>query len=98
VILSFRGKGTEDIFNGVDSKVARKTCPRELWGIAGRKLDKVQAAVELRDLKEPPGNRLQPLKGDRAGQRSIRINDQYRICFNWEDGDAANVEITDYHD
>lgn len=62
-----------------------------------RKLDYLKAANELDDLKAPPGNRLEALKGDRKGQFSIRVNDQYRICFRWKGGDAYDVEVTDYH-
>lgn len=65
--------------------------------IALRKLVQLHAAVELRDLAAPPGNRLQGLRGDRDGQHSIRINDQWRICFVWKDGDVYDVEIVDYH-
>ncbi|OBQ81647.1 plasmid maintenance system killer protein [Mesorhizobium sp. WSM3873] len=65
--------------------------------VAQRKLFMLDNAAELADLKVPPGNRLEALKGDRAGQYSIRINDQFRVCFRWTDGGADNVEITDYH-
>jgi proteic killer suppression protein len=65
--------------------------------VARRKLRMVHAAKELRDLRSPPGNRLKKLDRDREGQHSIRINDQYRVCFIWRDGDAHNVEVTDYH-
>ncbi|PKP96434.1 MAG: excinuclease ABC subunit A [Alphaproteobacteria bacterium HGW-Alphaproteobacteria-13] len=65
--------------------------------VALRKLDQIDAAVQIEDLMAPPGNRLEKLKGDRAGQWSIRINDQWRICFRWNDGDAWDVEIVDYH-
>lgn len=66
-------------------------------GVALRKLDQIEAAIELSDLKEPPGNRLEPLKGARSGQYSIRVNDQYRICFEWKSDGAYEVEIADYH-
>ena len=65
--------------------------------VALRKLDQIDASVTIDDLKAPPGNRLEKLKGDRAGQWSIRINDQWRICFSWKDGEAWDVEIVDYH-
>jgi len=68
-----------------------------VWPVARRKLDQINRVAQVRDLAMPPGNRLEPLKGDREGQYSIRINDQYRICFRWEAGDAYEVEITDYH-
>jgi proteic killer suppression protein len=97
MIRSFKQKGAEDIFNGKNSKTARKTCPRSLWKIAGRKLDQLDSASKLDELGVPPGNRLEALKGVRKGQHSIRINDQYRICFHWVDFEPDEVEITDYH-
>lgn len=97
MILSFKKGGTEDVFNGVDSKAARKTCPQTMLRVARRKLDMIQAAQAKRDLLRPPGNHLESLSGDREGQDSIRINDQYRICFTWTAKGADNVEITDYH-
>jgi proteic killer suppression protein len=97
VIKGFHDRGSEDIFDGVDSSIARKACPKELWHTARRKLDQINRVTNVMDLKLPPGNRLEHLKGDRLGQLSIRINDQYRICFAWEDGNAFSVEITDYH-
>lgn len=97
MIISFRNKETEDIFDGTHSKRARKVCPQTLWNIAQRKLDLLNAAAQLSDLRVPPGNNLEALKGSRRGQHSIRINDQFRICFNWTSHGAENVEITDYH-
>jgi toxin HigB-1 len=97
VISSFLDRGTEDIFNGIDTKAARQTCPQSLWAVARRKLDQISCIRELRDLAVPPGNQLEALKGDRRGQHGIRINEQYRICFRWKDGDAYEVEIADYH-
>jgi proteic killer suppression protein len=97
VIRSFRGRGTEDIFDGVDSSMARRTCPGNLWQVARRKLDQVNRVRDLSELAVPPGNHLERLRGDRKGQHSIRINDQYRICFRWEAGDVYEVEIADYH-
>ncbi|CAN5863554.1 type II toxin-antitoxin system RelE/ParE family toxin [soil metagenome] len=97
MIVSFRDQGTKDIFNGVNSKAARQTCPQTLWKVAQRRLAYVDAAVQLSDLRMPSGNRLHPLTGDRAGQHAIRINDQYRVCFRWTDRGAEDVEITDYH-
>jgi proteic killer suppression protein len=96
MIRSFRNQGTEDVFDGTDSKAARKACPQELWKITGRKFDQLNRVAELESLRIPPGNRLEALKDDRKGQHSIRINDQYRICFRWDDG-AHDVEIVDYH-
>lgn len=97
MILSFRTHETEDIYNGISSKQARKLLPEALWRVAQRKLDQLDAAADLRDLRAPPGNRLEELKGDRRGQHSIRINDQYRICFRWTDLGVEDTEITDYH-
>jgi toxin HigB-1 len=97
VIRSFRNRGTEDVFDGADTSGARRSCPSEAWAIARRKLDQVNRVRDLRDLAVPPGNRLEVLRGTRAGQHSIRINDQYRVCFRWEAGDAYEVEIADYH-
>lgn len=97
MILSFKSQGSEDIFDGNDSKQARKQCPISCWEVARRKLDQLNAASSLDDIKVPPGNRLEALKGDRQGQYSIRINDQYRICFIWTLQDASEVEIVDYH-
>jgi len=97
VIRSFRDRGTEDLFDGADTPAARRACPRGVWPVARRKIDQINRVRDLIDLAIPPGNRLEPLRGDRSGQHSIRINDQYRICFRWEAGDAYEVEITDYH-
>lgn len=97
MIRSFANAGTEDIYDGRNSTDARRLLPRNLWKIAVRKLDQLDAAVSMDDLRIPPGNRLELLKVDRAGQCSIRINDQYRICFFWSEIGTDNVEITDYH-
>lgn len=97
MIASFRDRGTEDVFDGRDTRAARKTCPRPLWPVARRKLDQLNRVTELVELAVPPGNRLEPLKGDRVGQHSIRVNDRFRLCFRWETGHAYDVEITDYH-
>lgn len=97
MIVSFADAGTEDVFQGRDSKAARRVCPSSLWAVARRKLDLLNAAVSLVSLRVPPGNRLESMKGDRAGQFSIRINDQFRICFGWTEGGPADVEIADYH-
>lgn len=94
---SFRNRGTEDVFDGNQSKAARQTCPSGLWPAARRKLDQLNRVTAVRQLTIPPGNRLERLRGDRSGQYSIRINSQYRICFTWEEGYADQVEITDYH-
>ena len=97
MIGSFKDPGTEDVFNGRRSKAARRCCPERLWPVAVRKLDQLDSVVRLEELQIPPGNRLERLKGDRAGQHSIRINDRYRICFVWTEIGPAEVEIVDYH-
>jgi toxin HigB-1 len=97
MIRSFRGAGTEDLFNGRASKAARQLLPQSLWRVASRKLEALDSAESLPDLRVPPGNRLEALKGDRAGQHSIRINDQFRICFVWTNTGPEAVEIVDYH-
>ncbi len=91
MIKSFKGKTAKALFDGEDVKAFRPVAK-----VVRRKLDMLDAAVKLDDLRSPPGNRLEALKGDRKGQHSIRINDQYRICFAWNDG-AEHVEIVDYH-
>lgn len=97
MIASFRDRGTQDVFNGKRTRAARRVCPRSVWRVAGRKLDQLDSTTELRDLLAPPGNRLDALSGDRAGQHNIRINDQFRVCFLWTDAGAEQVEIVDYH-
>ena len=97
MIKSFRDGGTEDIFDRKNTKEARQTCQPQIWRVAQRKLDQLNGVVSLDSLKIPPGNFLGPLKGDRKGQHSIRINDQFRVCFVWTDDGAEDVEITDYH-
>jgi toxin HigB-1 len=97
MIVSFRDDGTKDVWDGKRSGDARKTCPDNILSVAYRKLDMISQAVRLDDLRAPPANRLEKLKGDRAGQYSIRINNQVRVCFNWTDAGATEVEITDYH-
>jgi proteic killer suppression protein len=93
VIVSFRDKDTEQIWDGFYSR----RFPPEFQRTAKRKLIMIHAAISLMDLQIPPGNRLHILSGKRKGQHSISINDQWRICFEWKDGNAHNVEITDYH-
>jgi toxin HigB-1 len=97
VIASFRDKGTEDLFDGRDTKQARKVCPSGLVRVARRKLDQLNQAAALGDLHAPPSNRLEKLKGERGGQHSIRINDQWRVCFRWANSGAEDVEIVGYH-
>jgi proteic killer suppression protein len=97
MVKSFERGGTEDIFNGRNTKEARKTCPRDLWRVAARKLEQLDSVGLLEELRIPPGNRLEALARDRKGQFSIRINDQYRVCFTWTDDGPDAVEIVDYH-
>lgn len=97
MIRSFADTGTEDLFLGLDSRRARRTCPQALWPVVRRKLDQLNRVKDLPELSIPPGNRLERLRGNRNGQHSIRINDQYRVCFRWEESDAYEVEVTDYH-
>jgi len=97
VIRSFCDQGTEHVFNRRGTKAARRICPESLGRVAQRKLDQLNAAVSLASLRIPPGNHLEALGRDRQGQHSIRINDQYRICFIWTDEGPERVEITDYH-
>jgi toxin HigB-1 len=97
MIQGFKTKGTEDIFNGLNSREARRTYPEMLWRTAARKLDQLDSVETLAELRLPPGNRLEELSGDRQGQYSIRINDQFRICFYWTKNGPDQVEIVDYH-
>jgi proteic killer suppression protein len=97
MIVSFADHATEDVFDGVDSPRARRCCPRQLWPRARRLLDALAVACSVDELRSPPGNTLKRLQGDRFGQYSIRINQQYRLCFSWKSGNAYEVEITDYH-
>ena len=93
MIRSFKNRETERVFKRLGSR----RLPPEVARPALRKLLLVDAAVALDDLRMPPGNRLEKLSGDRAGQFSIRVNDQWRVCFSWVDGEARDVEIVDYH-
>lgn len=93
MILGFKDKSSAGLFEGY--RVA--SLPADLQRVAMRKLKILHNAISLNDLKVPPGNRLEALKGDRQGQYSIRINDQWRICFKWEGNNALDVEIVDYH-
>jgi toxin HigB-1 len=97
VIVSFPDNGTEDLFASRDTKRARKSCPSDLVRVARRKLDQLNQAVVLGDLRAPLSNRLEKLKGEREGQYSIRINDQWRVCFRWTESGAEDVEVVDYH-
>lgn len=93
MIRNFKDKEAESIFNRQRSR----RLPPDIQQVALRKLRMLNRAQNLQDLRVPPANRLERLSGNRAGQHSIRINDQWRVCFTWEDGDAADVEIVDYH-
>ncbi len=93
MIESFKDRKTEQAFDGV----AGKGFPADLLQVARRKLRMIHRAVVIDDLRAPPANRLEALKGDRVGQHSIRVNDQFRICFVWRDGSAHEVEFVDYH-
>ena len=96
VIASFGDKATEALFNGGPRKES-KALPPDILSVAIRKLDMLNAAVALGDLRSPPGNRLEALVGDFAGLHSIRVNDHWRIVFRWEGSEAFDVHITDYH-
>jgi toxin HigB-1 len=96
VIQSFADASTEDIFNGKDSKAARNV-DKALWPVVRRKLDMVNAATKLDDLRVPPGNRLEALKGDQNGRHSIRVNERWRITFRFENGNAQSVCCEDDH-
>ena len=95
--MEFADRGTRDLYNGVASKQANRVVPATLRQRALDKLTLLDAAVSLDQLRVPPGNRLEALRGNLAGRHSIRINDQYRICFRWTEGGAIDVEIVDYH-
>lgn len=93
MIVSVKGKFVQEVAAGK----APKGFPADLLSRAERRLRAIDSAADLKDLRSPPGNRLEKLSGDRAGQHSIRINGQWRICFRWTDAGAEDVEITDYH-
>jgi proteic killer suppression protein len=96
VIQSFTDAATADLFHGKDTRAAR-AFEKTLWPVIRRKLDMVNAAHALRDLQSPPGNRLHPLKGDQKGRHAIRVNEQYRITFRFENRHAHDVRCEDYH-
>lgn len=97
MIVSFHDVDTEDVYNGRDTRKARRACPSNLRPVAQRKLSYMAEAAELRDLKAPPNSHSEALSGDRTGQHSIRIDDQYRVCSRWTLQGVAEVEIVDYH-
>ena len=96
MISSFDDSATEDVFHGRFTKKVRTMLSKNLFVVAQRKLDLLNAVFHLEDLKIPPGNRLELLQGDLSGMHSIRINDRWRICFSWREGNAYDVEIVDY--
>ncbi len=95
--MEFADPGTQDIYDGLDSERARKALPRNLHKKAQNKLSIMSFAESTEDLRAPPSNHLEKLRGDRRGQYSIRVNDRYRICFRWVNAEAVDVEIVDYH-
>jgi toxin HigB-1 len=96
VIRSFANETTADLFRERNSRAARRV-PRDLWRAAQRKLKAIDVAARLDDLTIPAGNRLEKLRGDQAGRHSIRINHRFRVTFRWEEGDAHEVRVEDYH-
>lgn len=97
MIRSFGDQGTADIYEGNNTKRARKKCPKDLWSKARDLMDALNYASELEDAERTPGARLHPLKGERAGEHAISINEQYRITFRWTDNGAKELSIEDYH-
>lgn len=97
MIVTFADQGTKDVFNGESTRRARATCPQEIWKVARRKLMQLDSVVRLDELRVPPSNRFEALKGKRRGEYSIRINDQYRLCFHWGDTGPYDVRVEDYH-
>ena len=96
MIQSFGDETTADLFRERNTRAARRI-PRQLWRLSQRKLKALDVAARLNDLTIPAGNRLESLKGEQAGRHSIRINDQYRVTFRWEQGNAYEVRVEDYH-
>lgn len=96
MIQSFADETTADLFRERNTRAARRI-PRDIWRVAQRKLKAIDVAARIEDLKIPAGNRLEALKGDQVGRHSIRINDQYRVTFRWEQGHAHEVRVEDYH-
>jgi proteic killer suppression protein len=96
MIQSFAADATAGLFRERNTKTARRI-PKDLWRVAQRKVKMLDVAVRLEDLESPPGNRLEALRGDRRGRHSIRVNEQYRVTFRWENGHAFEVAVEDYH-
>lgn len=96
MIRSFADETTADLFRGRNTRAARRV-PRDLWRAAQRKMKAIDVSARLDDLTVPAGNRLERLRGDQADRYSIRVNDQFRVTFRWEEGDAHQVRVEDYH-
>ena len=96
MIASFGDRATEDLYHGLRTAQVRRI-PNQIWRVACRKLDMIEYAQMLGDLRAPPGNRLEMLRGEMAGYHSIRINDQWRIVFRWQEDVARDVSVVDYH-
>lgn len=96
MIRTFADDATRDVWNGLNSKAARRI-PKDLWSVVQRKLDQIDIVTKLDDLRVPPGNQLHSLTGGRAGYHAIRVNDQYRVVLRFEGQDAYDVCCTDYH-
>lgn len=97
MITGFANQGSQDIYDGTNSKDARKVLPTELWAKAAKQMSSIHAASQVGDLRLPPSNNLEKLSGNLDGKWSIRINKQYRVVFRFEGGNASEVEVTDYH-
>lgn len=97
MIVSCDDAGTEDVFNGRDTRNARRACPQAIWSVPRRKLDMLDSVTSIGDLRVPAGNRLERLSEDRRRQHSVRVNNRKLICFVWTDAGPDKVEITDYH-
>lgn len=97
MIRCFQDQGSRDVFDGRDSREARRLVPMTLWVVARRRLDQLNRVSDVQDLRHPPGNHLERLRGDRAGWWSVRINNPHRIVFRWVEGGAEDVGIVDYH-
>jgi proteic killer suppression protein len=96
MIQSFADGATEDVYHGAASKRARRL-PQDVWPLIKRKLSMLNASTQIEQMRRPPGNRLEALRGDRRGRWSIRVNDQWRITFRWDGGHAYEVRCEDYH-
>ena len=97
MIRSFRDGGSEDVFYGRQTKAARRACPESVWRVATRKLDQLDSVVNVAELRIPPNNRLEALKGKRKGTWSVRVSGNWRVTFGFEGPDAYDVNYEDYH-